>query len=122
MYQCFDIHLSCVVINDCIEKEERDVFICHRFIQLGSFFNYLLLVHLLGNIPCWISMSCSTQWSVVCFISFCIEVFWAVFSFSLLFNFVPELVCCSFTVIFNDMWPHSLYSWNVWWGHPLTLL
>ena len=36
------------------------------------------------------------------------------------FYFVPQVLCCSFTVILNDIWPHPLFSWNVWWGQPLT--
>ena len=116
MYQCFDIHLSCVVINDCIEKDGRYIFFCHRFIQLVPFFYYLLLVHLLNNILCWLSMRCPTQWSIVCFIYFHIEGFWAVVSFYFFLYFVSELLCCIFTVILNDIWPHPLSSWNVWWG------
>ena len=101
MYQCFDTHLSCVVINDCIEKEGRDVLIFQRFIQMGSFFNYMLFVHLLDNIPCWISMRCPTQWLVVCLISFHIEVFWAVVSFS--FFSILSLSCCVVVSLSSSM-------------------
>ena len=69
-----------------------DIFICQRFIQLGSFFNYLFLFHLLYNIPCRISMCCPNQWSVVSLISYHIEVFWEVVSFIL--SFYLSLSCC----------------------------
>ena len=59
---------------------------------MGSFFNYLFLFHLLHNIPCWISVLCPNQWSVVCLISYHIEVFWAVVYF--LFLFISFLRFC----------------------------
>ena len=103
MYQCFDIYLSCFVVNYWIEKEGGNILICFCLNQLGSCFfccNWRWIqrcvrffcgvsVYLFDKIPCWVSMRCPTQWPVVGFISDHIWVFWTVVTFS----FLPYFFC-----------------------------
>ena len=48
MYQCFCFHLSCVVVNYCIEKEGGNVLISLWLIQL-VFLTFFLVVFSAGS-------------------------------------------------------------------------
>ena len=138
MYQWFYVHLSCIVVNYFIEKEEGNVLIGLWFIQLVlltyvsgcnwrcclrcSRFFCGLFVYLLDDISCGAHVCCPTYWSVVGFILYHVWVFWAVVSFFLLPYFFSVLLHSVLSIVLNYVWPHLLSSWNVWWGHPLSFL